>query len=228
MNNRRNRRRRRYRPRRKPRARTRRYRMAVSNRIGLSQSLITRMRYCDTVAINPGAGLAATHLFSCNALFDPDITGGGHQPYGRDQFMGIFYDHYMVLGSKITATFYSPASGVSTGSLQVGVSLLDNTTTETDPAVCRERPATSFRLTAGSDSGRPIATVTKGYSPKTFFRSKSRSMIGAAAGANPTEQAYYHVWVAPADAATDTASMFCVITIEYLVLLTEPKQLPGS
>jgi len=39
------------------------------------------------------------HSFRSNNIFDPNLTGGGHQPAGHDQ-MGGFYRYYRVLGCK--------------------------------------------------------------------------------------------------------------------------------
>ncbi len=66
------------------------------DRVTGPQTLIRKLRYCDRLEIDPGASSAlGEHFFSCVGLFDPDITGTGHQPMGFDQYMAL-YDHYQV------------------------------------------------------------------------------------------------------------------------------------
>ena len=42
-----------------------------------------------------------TQVFSMNSIFDPNVTGGGHQPLGHDQWAN-FYSNYEVKSSRIT------------------------------------------------------------------------------------------------------------------------------
>jgi len=56
-----------------------------------------RFRYAETYAFTTGAaGIAGTQqAMGLNTLFDPNVTGVGHQPYGFDQF-AAFYGKYRV------------------------------------------------------------------------------------------------------------------------------------
>ena len=56
--------------------------------------------YSDQITLNPAAGTVSKHVFSANGLFDPNITGVGHQPRGFDQYMAL-YNHYTVIGARI-------------------------------------------------------------------------------------------------------------------------------
>lgn len=44
------------------------------------------------------------NIYSGNSIFDPDVTGVGHQPLGRDQWATL-YQYYRVVASKIQVTF---------------------------------------------------------------------------------------------------------------------------
>lgn len=50
-----------------------------------------------------GAFFSATHVFSGNSLYDPDVTGIGVQPYAFDNMVGANapYNKYIVYASKI-------------------------------------------------------------------------------------------------------------------------------
>ena len=47
--------------------------------------------------LNTTSGLCGVRIFSLSSLFDPDVTGTGHQPVGYDQIMAL-YEEYIVKG----------------------------------------------------------------------------------------------------------------------------------
>ena len=69
----------------------------------LAPTKTVNMRYTQTVAIGGGTGVQ-THMLTPNSIFDPDVSGGGHQPRGHDQ-MAAYYDKYRVLSCKVKITF---------------------------------------------------------------------------------------------------------------------------
>lgn len=52
-----------------------------------------------TVAPNP-IGVTTLNQFKLNSIFDPDLTGSGNQPLGRDTYANI-YDYYKVLETHV-------------------------------------------------------------------------------------------------------------------------------
>lgn len=68
---------------------------------GFPKQLTTMLKYSDTFNMTSTSGATATYYLSCNGIFDPNITGTGHQPLYYDQLMAI-YDQWVVIGSKIT------------------------------------------------------------------------------------------------------------------------------
>lgn len=73
----------------------------------------------------PGSSPQASNQFKVNSLYDPDLTGVGHQALGRDTWAGI-YDYYKILETRIhtvhrmnqniTGTVNKTADGVVTDS----------------------------------------------------------------------------------------------------------------
>lgn len=59
------------------------------------------LRYSEQISLDPTAAGFAVHEFKSNGLYDPNVTGTGHQPRGYDQLMGI-YNRWCVVGSSIT------------------------------------------------------------------------------------------------------------------------------
>lgn len=97
----------------------------------IPQRWITRMTYCIDSALNSSAtdGQCGTeNVWRLNSCFDPDLTGGTHQPYGFDQMAGL-YTRYLVLGAEIELTVQNAASdfGVLVGSIQPSTATLSLT-----------------------------------------------------------------------------------------------------
>lgn len=69
----------------------------------MARELFTTLRYVESVVLqsNVISGLSnSAYVFSLNGLFDPNITGTGHQPRGYDQITP-FYKAYTVFGVSI-------------------------------------------------------------------------------------------------------------------------------
>lgn len=70
----------------------RRYPRVTRNRFGPVQSTkVARrvLKYVDTLTLNPGtAGVSDTYVFQLNSLYDPNVSGTGHQPKGFDTYCG--------------------------------------------------------------------------------------------------------------------------------------------
>lgn len=62
----------------------------------LEPHLYVSLKYVDNIAYSMLTGVAQNNVFNLNSIFDPDRTGGGHQPYGFDQLVAM-YNRYRVL-----------------------------------------------------------------------------------------------------------------------------------
>lgn len=163
-------------------------------------------------------------------MYDPDITGSGHQPLGFDELVGIMYSHYTVIGAKIKAHFSTDGTSGSTAAYRVGIAQRDASGYSGTGTLLIEQGRTNWATVApiGSDSQR---TITSKMSIGKFLgRSKVMSDpdLKGTVSANPAEQAYFIVWVAGIDDTQDASSVYVTCEIEYLAVLTEPKLLSGS
>lgn len=212
--------------------RARRPRRQRKNRSAFSKAPIpnkfaTKLRYQGLTTINPGVvGIAGVHVISANGLFDPDITGVGHQPRGFDQFMNM-YDHYTVVGAKITVS-YSQLFGNSYDSMQIGLSLKDSPAVYTDPNDYQEGRNVRSGIMASTSANQAshTKTLTIHSSTKKFLgvsHPLSSSIIRGDASANPAEGAYFHIWGAPNNTVSDAPPLTINFRVEYLVVFTEPK-----
>lgn len=66
---------------------------------GFSDSVSARLTYVEQINLNPGS-VYTQYVFRGNSLFDPNYTGGGHQPLYFDQYAAI-YGKYRVMGCSI-------------------------------------------------------------------------------------------------------------------------------
>ncbi len=197
----------------RPRARISRHLMPVSK--------LVKMKYNQSITLNPGTASGAYQYFRANSVYDPYQSGGGHQPMGFDQLM-LFYDHYRVVGARITCTFYPTVNDYV-----VGIVLDDDFTPLLDLDHTLEQPRVAYRHLC-SQAGRPT-TVSMNYSAKRILgpAAYSDSNKGSATS-NPPETTFFTPFAYGANALTDPNFVNVTISISYIVQLTEPTTLPSS
>jgi len=188
----------------------------------LPDSTIRTLKYCGQFSINAGIGSAGGYTFSANGIWDPDISGTGHQPYGFDQLMAM-YNHYEVLESCIRVT---PFHGQIGDGFVFGVKLDDTGSATTTAELLMEMPQWSSAKVLGPYGNRAME-VYKKFDQKKFFASQDREQWGSA-GNNPADGAFFVVAVAPVTSLQDLGSIPFIAEIEYRVRFHEPKELPIS
>jgi hypothetical protein len=84
----------------------------------------TSLNYNQLNAITTaGVGVPSLQSFRMNSIFDPDLTGVGHQPLGHDEFTP-FYTKYTVTGIRYAVTYSNQST---TDYADVAVCLRPNT-----------------------------------------------------------------------------------------------------
>ena len=197
-------------------------RMLVRRNSPFPEKNLFKMRYCETVQINPGITTPAWHIFRANSIHDPNQTGIGHQPYGHDQVAAL-YNHYVVLGSKITVTYITESTNSINGGVMCGIALKDDTNVEGNFDTIREAKFSKYRIV----NFNKTATLKHWFSSKKFFSGFARDKLRTAFGSNPAEEAYYQVYVVGTNAA-DPSPVNCIVTIDYIVMAEELKDLGTS
>lgn len=193
----------------------------------------TKLRYAFTGTLNPNGITPAVHVFRANSLYDPDQTGVGAQPRGFDQIIA-FYDHYVVIHSKITVKFVNrdssgPATVGTNANFIVGVDLNDSSDTLNTINDYMEHGYAKYSMLAGTSGTRDVVSSTKSFTNKFLGRSKplSDSQLKGSSTSNPVEQGYYHIF-ANAVGNFDTGPMDIYVVIDYTAVFIEPKDLPQS
>jgi len=165
------------------------------------------------------------YSFSANALFDPDITGTGHQPLGFDTMM-TYYEQYTVLGSKITFTCLS-ALGIP---IRVTAYLNPDTTSQGITESMENGLNKSFMLTGpygvSPTHGKLMnlsCDITNYFGRKRSSDIVNDTELSGTVAANPAEQVYYSIVSWSAVNATTSTNGWDVV-IEYDAVFWEPKK----
>lgn len=187
---------------------------------GFPNSIITKMRYIDIISYTATLGATVTNLFRANSIFDPDASGVGHQPLYHDQYQTL-YDQYVVLGSKITATFCSRTAGVN---FIAGIVGDDDSTVTTTLTTKMEQNNSVSRACGPTTSGVEPNTLTCTFSPFEMFGvdAKDDGSASTQFGTNPSEEWYFGVYVQAMDGAS-TVVVDVKVEIEYTVKCSELK-----
>lgn len=78
---------------------------AVSRISPFAPRIVTSLVYCEIVSITMASGPGnLDYQFNLNSLFDPDITGAGHQPKGFDQ-LSTLYARYRVYAVRYHVSY---------------------------------------------------------------------------------------------------------------------------
>lgn len=212
----------------KRRRRSRRRLTKLTNIVPATKTV--KLRYVEQFTLDGTTGVNAATVFRANSIHDPNFSGVGHQPLGHDQW-AAFYDHYNVIGSKISVKFVSTGGIGNRDSYIVGILLKDNSTTIPSAENIMEQTNSGYKICTTAAAMQTV-TVRKGYSARKFFNLKdvkdNRALVGAQFNNNPTEDAYFHVYQAPLSSVDDPLPVRCIATIEYICQLTERKSLASS
>lgn len=188
------------------------------------------MRYVDASTFVHTASSTVITNYSANSIYDPDVTGGGHQPIGHDQW-AEFYNHYVVIGSKIRVTI---TGDDSTATIPTFICIILDDTAGSFSSLPNilEQGGARYRLLSGEPQNVRPTSVTSVFSAKRFFNIKDVSdnvdRIGAPFGVDALDGAYFQVVSGTTTGAAASLTRYYIVEIDYLVLLSEPKTLPAS
>lgn len=184
----------------------------------LPTKLKVNLRFAQNISLNPNVTGVATQVYRANDLYDPDFTGVGNQPRGFDQLMTL-YDHFVVIGSKITVMMHPDGY---TNSMFLAINLKDSSSADNNQITTLESSFTSYGMV--SPEGPPI-TMVQTFAPSFLGRTSPLSDpdLKGSDSSSPNEQAFFHVvWASPA--ATDEGAAAGIAVIEYTAMLIEPKR----
>jgi len=197
----------------------------VNQGIGFPEQTRSTLRYFATVDVGAATFGTTKQYFRCNGLFDPDITGTGHQPLGFDQLMTI-YTSYVVLGAKIKCTFFGREDTNSSMSGVVGI-YQDDSTSNTLPfeALIEGSGKKKWGVYTASDQK---VVLTDTYKSKVVY-SKATLADTSQRGTASTDPSDAHTWcLFNCNQASTTESVYVAVDIEYDVVFFERADLASS
>lgn len=201
-------------------------RITSTYQIGFPDYRRIRMRYCDFATLNGAAGALTYITYGMNCLWDPYLSTGGHSAMGFEQAL-IFYDAFLVTGSKMIVKFQCSDSSLNVP-VKCGIIVtIDPTLNYTDWREMQESGAATNTLITYSN--RPVYA-------KAFF--SARKLIGQnpdeltqqanIATANPTRKGYAHIWVQSCDTTSSIDNIVLDIKIDYLTKCVGKKNIAPS
>jgi hypothetical protein len=186
------------------------------------------MLYASDTAISLASTLAnpGVHVFSCNGMFDPDVTGTGHQPRGFDQLM-LFYDHYIVTRAKIKVRFFNASTAVPA---EVFVTVRDNSVASSSFLDYMESTLTKTAQLGTEGTSAATKVIEYDVNVGHFLGNRdpmTDPQLKGSTASNPTEGCSFHVGAFSPDLFT-TSGVTILVTIEYSCSLVEPKIVASS
>jgi len=187
-----------------------------------------RLRYNESVKLVGTAATANAYILTANGLFDPNITGAGHQPMGFDQIM-LWYEHYHVTNCKLTVNFCNNSSA---DNIIVGIYIAPDTTVTTDFIRLVENGMMVKKwMGPGLSNSKNICTlalranIAQVNGQKTIlYTNDFRGDVGA----NPVEQTYFHIFIYDPFNLAATPQIDVDFLLEYDAVFSEPRKLTLS
>lgn len=187
---------------------------------GFPNQVKVRLKYVDTILLTSNVGAPSSHTFRMNSLFDPDLTGTGHQPYGFDQWSPL-YTTYTVVGAKLRAD-WSPVSQSDITAVRGPWNVLtvtddDGSISSTNPTLNMELPRCDSKILGDKQGAHNVVTTYATYSPlKDLGISPNDDVLNTLMSTNPGR-----VWFATCsmnDISTNSSQLQLKVTIEFMVV----------
>jgi len=200
----------------------------LANRVPIGSSPIApkhlvRMKYTDVLDWNVTTLATDIQQFNLNSLFDPDVTGTGHQPYGFDQLAAL-YAHYRVFKCSWHIQF-----APSNERLHITVIPINGNASPTSISSAGEQPR-GVTKAMSFDGGMPCNFNGSIWLPRltgaTSVQYKTDDRYSAANNASPTEVMRLSILVYNPSGSTVDTSMS--ITLIYHAEFYDPLTLGPS
>lgn len=202
--------------------------LTYTNNVGLGNTKRVKMSYYETIGLTSTSGIVAKHTFNLASIFDPDVTGVGHQPFGHDEY-AVLYKEYYVTGAKISVKW----SNIATNNIghKVFVTMDKDNVIDGNLDTRMEQTKGSGTKTLLPNSNNTQVTQAF-YSPRKFHDIKNTSddhQLKALFGANPVKPAYAVIGLQPVDQVSSSgAIIYGEVFITYDVVLFNPIPFGGS
>lgn len=186
----------------------------------IAQRYICKMKYADTFQLSTLGG--GVYRFNLNSIFDPNRTGVGHQPYGRDT-LATLYNRYRVFRVSYSLSFYNSSSSakvaVCPANIEMGASTVSEIMENPQSKWAIQLPGGQQKVIKGSISLPALTGRTK-----TQYMADDRYQ--AEMSASPAELLILNIF---GGTINDTGvTIDCAINLTYHVELFDRNSLSQS
>jgi len=152
-----------------------------------------RMRYTFSTAVSA----TSIQVMRGNSIYDPYLTGAGHQPAYHD-WLSTQYKAYYVSASSIRFKWTNHAAG-DTAAMALVPNVIDMTSTigVMSYSHLRELPGSKVRTISSGRAARGGSLSYRMSSRKMFGFGFNKDEVSADIGANPTAEWYWNFIVYP-------------------------------
>uniref|UniRef100_UPI00404745F6 hypothetical protein n=1 Tax=Shewanella sp. TaxID=50422 RepID=UPI00404745F6 len=198
----------------------------VSLGLGFPKKLMATLKYREYVYLTSTSGVLQNYHFAANGMYDPNLTGTGHQPMYFDQYMAL-YNHYHVIGSKIKVSFIHSTS--STLPIATGIFLNDDTSAPSTTYTGFSEQTQSKMKILGPSQSDDREVLSYKFSAKKIFGNNviANNALRGNSGANPSEVSTYNIFFQALDESS-TVGAYCWVELEYIAIFTELKDFAQS
>lgn len=193
----------------------------------VAQRAIVKHKYAQSVRISTSGGVTGLYQFNLNSIFDPDRTGIGHQPYGRDQYAAL-YNRYRVFNCSYRITGIDVLNNQAVSLVAIPTNTVS--VAYPDGATAREQPRAKYIV---QYPGAP-AKVLQGnsYLPSLMGRTRAQYMADdnyqAQVGTNPGEFGLLNIVVSNVDDQAIPLVVACTVEMTFTVEWFDAITLPSS
>lgn len=183
----------------------------------------TKLKYVETLDVSLTANIVTSYEFRTNSVYDPNYTGGGHQPLGFDE-IAPFYNKYRVLGFHYDLSAPIIPNSTTGQNVTVGALIANGAYTLSLPSA-QELPFTKFYSAGAPSPGvhlRGGMQLSRIVAHSSEYRNDDR--YAATITGNPAEVIDLHIfWYPNAD-----GFQRAVVTLTYDVEFYDPNRLGAS
>lgn len=180
-----------------------------------------RLKYAESIVLATSAIFTGDYTWMINSLFDPNFTGGGHQPRGFDQ-LSAFYNRYRVYG-----VHYKVTCLVAADQIILTVYPSNQTTAPSTFQDAAEQAMSKWTVLQNAAPG-----VITGYVDLCVLNGKTRvayeadDTTQALTSASPSEQLCLHTVVT--SQSSSNVNTYVAVELEFDCEFSDPIALGGS
>ena len=182
--------------------------------------------YSEPFAIDASTS-ASSRVYAMNGLFQPNLGVSAGQPRGWDELMTM-YTSAVVIGARATVTYANSSTSVAQN---LTLSIRDTATAVTNRNDVMEYRYIKHAVLGQIDAGSSTGSLDISVNPNKFLGVSSplsSGLVKNTVATNPTSTVLLHVNRSAQNASADPGPVYCVVRIEYDVILLEPKQPAAS